>query len=105
MATKKPGAIRRQVRVRKALKKVAGGRPRLTIFRSSAHIYAQVIDDKRGHTVAAASSLEKDLRAKLKEGYFKKKQTLLNQYISLQDSVYREWYETGTLEEEGMFKN
>ena len=68
MATKKPGAVRREVRVRKALKKVAGGRPRLSIFRSSAHIYAQVIDDKRGHTVAAASSLEKDLRGKLKTG-------------------------------------
>jgi large subunit ribosomal protein L18 len=68
MATKKPGAIRREVRVRKALKKVASGRPRLSIFRSSAHIYAQVIDDKRGHTVAAASSLEKDLRGKLKTG-------------------------------------
>ena len=68
MATKKPGAINRQQRVRKALKKVAGGRLRLTIFRSSAHIYAQVIDDKRGHTVAAASSLEKDLRGKLKTG-------------------------------------
>lgn len=68
MATKKPGAIRREVRVRKVLRKVAGGRPRLCVFRSSAHIYAQVIDDKRGHTVAAASSLEKDLRAKLKTG-------------------------------------
>ena len=54
--------------MRKALKKVARGRPRLSIFRSSAHIYAQVIDDKRGHTVAAASSLEKDLRGKLKTG-------------------------------------
>jgi len=68
MATKKPGAIRREVRVRKVLRKVAGGRPRLTVFRSSSHIYAQVIDDKRGHTVAAASSLEKDLRGKLKTG-------------------------------------
>jgi large subunit ribosomal protein L18 len=68
MATKKPGAIRREVRVRKALRKVASGRPRLSIFRSSAHIYAQVIDDKRGHTVAAASTLEKDLRSKLKTG-------------------------------------
>jgi large subunit ribosomal protein L18 len=68
MATKKPGAIRREIRVRKALKKVAGGRPRLSIFRSSSHIYAQVIDDKHGHTVAAASSLEKDLRDKLKTG-------------------------------------
>ena len=68
MATKKPGAIRREVRVRKVLRKVAGGRPRLTVFRSSSHIYAQVIDDRRGHTVAAASSLEKDLRGKLKTG-------------------------------------
>jgi large subunit ribosomal protein L18 len=68
MATKKPAAVRREVRVRKALKKVAAGRPRLSVFRSSAHIYAQVIDDQRGHTVAAASSLEKDLRGKLKTG-------------------------------------
>ena len=48
------------MRVRRALKKVAGGRPRLSVFRSSQHIYAQVIDDQRGHTVAAASSLDKD---------------------------------------------
>ena len=68
MASKKPDAIRREVRVRKVLRKVAGGRPRLTVFRSSSHIYAQVIDDRRGHTVAAASSLEKDLRGRLKTG-------------------------------------
>jgi large subunit ribosomal protein L18 len=68
MSTKKPGAVRRQARVRKTLKKLAGTRPRLTIFRSSTHIYAQVIDDKRGHTLAAASTVEKDLRGKLKTG-------------------------------------
>ena len=68
MTTKKPGALNRERRVRKALKKVSGGRPRLSIFRSSAHIYAQVIDDNRGHTLAAASSLEKDVRGKLKTG-------------------------------------
>ena len=68
MPTKKPGAARRETRVRKALKKTGGGRPRLSVFRSSAHIYAQVIDDKRGATVAAASSLEKDMRARLKTG-------------------------------------
>jgi large subunit ribosomal protein L18 len=68
MATKKPGAQRRAVRVRKVLRKAAGGRPRLSVFRSSAHIYAQVIDDVRGHTVATASSLEKPLREKLKTG-------------------------------------
>ncbi len=68
MATKKPGSARRAVRVRKALRKAAGGRPRLSVFRSSSHIYAQVIDDAQGHTVAAASSLEKPLREKLKTG-------------------------------------
>jgi len=39
-------------------------RPRLSVFRSSKHIYAQVIDDLKGSTVAAASSLEKDMRSK-----------------------------------------
>jgi large subunit ribosomal protein L18 len=68
MASKKPSAVRRQARVRKALKAVAGERPRLAIFRSSQHIYAQVIDDRRGHTVCAASSLEKDVRGRLKTG-------------------------------------
>ncbi len=68
MSSKKPGTVRRQARVRKVLKRSAGVRPRLSVFRSSAHIYAQVIDDLRGHTVAAASSLEKPLREKLKTG-------------------------------------
>ncbi len=68
MPTKKPGAARRQMRVRRALKKVAAGRPRLSVFRSSQHIYAQVIDDVRGHTLAAASSLDKDMKEKLKTG-------------------------------------
>jgi large subunit ribosomal protein L18 len=45
-------------RVRTRLKKLAGGRPRLSVFRSSKNIYAQLIDDRRGVTVAAASSLE-----------------------------------------------
>ena len=46
----------------------ASGRPRLSVFRSSKHIYAQVIDDRKGATVAAASSLEKGLRGTLKTG-------------------------------------
>ncbi len=50
------------------LKKVANGRPRLCVFRSSKHIYAQVIDDAKGVTLAAASSIEKDLKSKLKTG-------------------------------------
>jgi large subunit ribosomal protein L18 len=57
---------RRKLRVRRG---VAGsGRPRLSVHRSSKHIYAQVIDDVHGHTVAAASSLEKDMKGKLKTG-------------------------------------
>jgi len=59
---------RRAGRVRRTLKKVANGKPRLSVFRSSKHIYAQVIDDAKGVTVAAASSIEKDLKGKLKTG-------------------------------------
>lgn len=59
---------RRRSRVRYALKKKAGGRPRLSVFRSSKNIYAQVIDDVAGCTVAAASTLDKDLRGNLKTG-------------------------------------
>lgn len=59
---------RRKRRVRHQIRLRAGGQPRLSVFRSNKHIYAQVIDDKRGRTVASASSLEKDLRGKLKTG-------------------------------------
>jgi large subunit ribosomal protein L18 len=53
---------RRTARVRRTLKRVAYGRPRLSVFRSSKHIYAQVIDDVNGVTVVSASSMEKDVR-------------------------------------------
>lgn len=59
---------RRKVRVRKTVRRAANGRPRLSVFRSSKHIYAQVIDDANNHTVASASSLEKDMASKLKTG-------------------------------------
>ena len=59
---------RRKQRVRSALRKQANGRPRLSVHRSSKHIYAQIIDDAKGLTVAAASTLEKDLKGKLKTG-------------------------------------
>jgi large subunit ribosomal protein L18 len=59
---------RRKARVRRTIKAVAGSRPRLSVFRSSKHIYAQVIDDRKGATVASASSIEKEMRSSLKTG-------------------------------------
>ena len=50
---------RRRRRVRTTLKARAGGRPRLSVHRSGRHIYAQIIDDAKGHTVAAASTVGK----------------------------------------------
>src|SRR5580704_2035310 len=60
--------MRRQGRVRGTLRRAAGERKRLTVFRSSKHIYAQVIDDDAGVTLAAASSMEKSAREGLKTG-------------------------------------
>jgi large subunit ribosomal protein L18 len=54
--------------VRRQLKKVAGDRPRLSVHRSSKHIYAQIIDDAKGHTLAAASTIDGDLKGGLKTG-------------------------------------
>jgi len=59
---------RRKARVRRTLKANPTGRPRLSVHRSSKHIYVQVIDDAAGRTVAAASTLEKDLKSSLKTG-------------------------------------
>jgi len=56
------------MRVRRTLRKRASGRPRLSVFRSSKHIYAQVIDDSRGHTLAAASSLDPAVRGQVEKG-------------------------------------
>ncbi len=68
MAEKKGAEERRKARVRRAIRKAANGRPRLSVFRSSKQIYAQVIDDEQGRTLASASTLEKDLKGSLKTG-------------------------------------
>jgi large subunit ribosomal protein L18 len=54
--------------VRYVLKANGNGRLRLSVYRSGRHIYGQVIDDRAGRTLAAASTVEKDLRAELKTG-------------------------------------
>ena len=59
---------KRKARVRRTLKARSEGRPRLSVHRSSKHIYAQIIDDAAGTTLAAASTMEKDLRGSLKTG-------------------------------------
>ncbi len=63
------GREQRARRHRRIRGKVEGTteRPRLNVFRSNAHIYAQVIDDTRGHTLAAASSVDAGLRPQLGE--------------------------------------
>ncbi len=68
MASRKDSLTRRASRVRRQLKAVANGRPRLSVHRSSKNIYVQVIDDAAGRTLAAASTLDVDLRGSLKTG-------------------------------------
>jgi len=68
MAAKLALQTRRRSRLRYQLRQKSGGRPRLSVFRSGKHIYAQVIDDAQGRTLAAASSIEKELRESLKTG-------------------------------------
>jgi len=59
---------KRRARVRRALQKAGSGRPRLSVFRSSKHIYAQLIDDAQGATVASASSVDRELKGSLAKG-------------------------------------
>ena len=73
---------RRQRRARYKLRKAAGSRPRLSVFRSGKHIYAQVIDDRKGATLAAASSLDEDVKGKLKTGADKSAATEVGKLIA-----------------------
>ncbi len=68
MANAKKLFERRKRSVRSQIAKKSAGRPRLSVFRSGRHIYAQVIDDSRGVTVAAASTLEADMRSSVANG-------------------------------------
>ena len=62
MATVKDRTLRRRASVRRTVKAAARGRARLSVHRTEKHIYAQVIDDQKGETLASASSLEKTMR-------------------------------------------
>jgi len=68
MAKSNTSTERRKARVRRAIAQNAGDRPRLSVFRSSKQIYAQIIDDEEGKTLASASTIEKAFREKLKTG-------------------------------------
>ena len=73
---------RRRERLRYQLRQKSGGRPRLSVFRSGKNIYAQVIDDAQGRTLAAASSLDKDLRTALKTGADKDAATAVGKLVA-----------------------
>jgi large subunit ribosomal protein L18 len=68
MAGKLSSSDRRKARVRRSVRAAANGRPRLSVFRSSKQIYAQVIDDGKGVTLASASTIEKPMRESLTTG-------------------------------------
>jgi large subunit ribosomal protein L18 len=82
MADKLALQARRRARLRYQLKIKGGGRPRLSIFRSGKHIYAQVIDDGQGRTLAAASSIEKPMREGLKTGADKDAATAVGKLVA-----------------------
>lgn len=68
--------------MRRRLRKNAATRPRLSVFRSGQHIYAQVIDDRKGATLAAASSLDKDLRDSVKRGSNREAATAVGRLVA-----------------------
>ncbi|MCQ4161200.1 50S ribosomal protein L18 [Roseomonas sp. GC11] len=82
MADKLALQQRRRARLRYQLRIKSGGRPRLSVFRSGKHIYAQVIDDKAGRTLAAASSLEKAQRESLRTGADKNAATVVGKLVA-----------------------
>jgi large subunit ribosomal protein L18 len=82
MSDTKDLALRRRARLRFQLKRKSAGRPRLSVFRSGKHIYAQVIDDAAGRTVAAASSMDRTLREGLKTGADKDAATAVGKLVA-----------------------
>ena len=75
-------ASRRKQRTRYSLKLSAHGRARLSVFRSGRHIYAQVINDEDGKTVAAASTIDADIKSKVKSGASKDGAVLVGKLLA-----------------------
>ncbi len=82
MQTAKDMHARRTRRVRSAIRRKSKDRPRLSVFRSSKHIYAQILDDDQGRTLAAASSIDKALKGKLAKGTDKAAATEVGKLIA-----------------------
>ena len=82
MLTAKELNERRKRRTRYQIKRKSKGRVRLTVRRSGAHIYAQIVDDAAGKTLAMASSLEKDLKKALKTGANKVAATAVGKLVA-----------------------
>ena len=82
MSSKQDLQSRRRQRLRFQLRQKSGGRPRLSVFRSGKNIYAQVIDDAKGHTVAAASTLDASLKGTLKTGADKAAATAVGKLLA-----------------------
>ena len=75
-------SAKRRARVRRQLRRRNNDRPRLSVFRSNRNISAQVIDDRAGRTLAAASSLEKELRESLKSGADKEAAAMIGRLVA-----------------------
>jgi large subunit ribosomal protein L18 len=65
MSKNNPKFVKRAQRVHNSVRLRSNNKPRLSVFRSASHIYAQIIDDSKGVTIASASTLDKDLKSKV----------------------------------------
>ena len=73
---------RRKERLRNRIRRQGASRPRLSVFRSNQHIYVQVIDDGQGRTLAAASTLDKEIKGDLSRGGNKEAATAVGKLIA-----------------------
>ena len=82
MSAKQDLRERRRARLRYQLRKKGGGRPRLSVFRSGKNIYAQIIDDAQGRTLAAASSLDASLKEQHRTGADRQAATAVGKLVA-----------------------